>query len=155
MRSDPFVVFAGVNGSTFVGVDAVTKPTLLGGKGNPQQGRVTKILRDASVMVFQNKRSNAYENMVRRRLALEGKEPFDWELGPRSWGTRIPETPIIEHEKDGVLFYYLEVIFLKPGKTTLLLDNNLVHRDDILGLKDHTDTDPDSQGGLDNKVVIR
>jgi hypothetical protein len=72
----------------------------------------------------------------------------------RAWGTRIPNTPVIEHEKDGNVKYYLEVIFLKPGKTEYLLDGRKISVQDIQGLKE-TEVDGESQGGLDNKVIIR
>jgi len=127
---------------------------LLGGKANPMQGRVTKVTQGANVMVFQNKTKNAYEAMVRRRLEQEGKNPDSFELGVRSWGSRIPNTPIIEHEKDGDVKYYLEVIFLKPGATEYFLDGRRIKKEDIQGLKD-VEVDETSQGGLDKKVVIR
>src|SRR6185436_2350012 len=99
MKADIFQVFQNVNGGSFVSIDTVTAPVLSGGKSNPMQGRIKKIMLGASVMVFQNKKSNAYENMVKRRLEAEGKEAASFELGPRKWGQRIPNTPVIEHEK--------------------------------------------------------
>jgi hypothetical protein len=127
----------------------VTEVKLTGGKANPFQGRVTKRMTGASVMVFQNKKSNAYENMVNRRLEAEGKDPASFQLGERAWGTRIPETPFIEHKGQK----YLEVIFLKSGSTELLVDGQ-PYSDHIPGLPEEK-TNADSQGGLDNKVIIR
>ena len=152
MKSDIFQVFANVNGGSFISLDTSTSPVLTGGKKNPMQGRITKIMQGASVMVFQNKKSNAYENMVKRRLEQEGKEPMNFELSPRTWGHRIPDTPVIEHEKDGVVKHYLEVIFLKPGNVKYLLDGKKINKADIEGLKE---VETGGQGGLDNKVIIR
>lgn len=142
-------ILANVNGNSFISIDSVTEVKLKGGKANPFQGRVTKRMTGASVMVFQNKKSNAYENMVQRRLVKEGKNPASFVLGERAWGKRIPETPFIEH-KGGI---YLEVIFLKPGKTELLVDGK-PYTAEIPGLET-VEVDEDSQGGLHDKVIIR
>jgi hypothetical protein len=147
-------IMAGVNGSSFIGIDTITDVKLRGGMKNPQQGRVQKRMTGASVMVFQNNKSNAYENMVHRRLVQEGKNPTSFQLSPRTWGERIPNSPFIRHEKNGVVKYYLEVIFLKAGTVEYLLDGNVVDKSVIDGLQEN-DPNPDGQGGLDNKVIIR
>ena len=71
-----------VSGASFIGLDTLTEVTLAGGKKNPQQGRITKRMKGASVMVFQNKNINGYEAMVHRRLLTEGKDPADFQLSP-------------------------------------------------------------------------
>lgn len=144
---------ANVNGASFIGLDTVTTPVLTGGKKNLQQGRVQKRMTGASVMVFQNKNSNGYENMVQRRLVQEGKDPASFVLGARSWGTRLEDMPIVEHVKDGAVKHYLEVIFLKSGTVEYLLDGVVVPASQIEGLKESAETG--GQGGLENKVVIR
>ena len=118
-----------VNGSTFISLDTITPVKLTGGKSNPLQGRVTKKTTGSNVMVFQNKKgSNSYSNMVNRRLEREGKIPT-FEVGPRTWGTRIPETPFIQHNDE----LYLEMIFLNSGKSEYLLDGK-TFSDEIEGL---------------------
>lgn len=144
--------FQNVSGSSFVGIDTLTEVKLLGGKKNPHQGRVTKRMVGAQVMVFQNKNINGYEAMIERRLIQEGKDPTSFELGERAWGTRIPNMPIIEHFKDGSTGYYLEVIFLKPGRTEYLLDGQPIAANLVIGLQEKVEGE---QGGLENKVVIR
>jgi hypothetical protein len=141
-----------VNGASFIGLDTLTEVKLTGGKKNPMQGRVTKRMVGASVMVFTNQASNGYANMVERRLVAEGKDPASFVLGERAWGTRVPNMPIVEHFKDGATKYYLEVIFLKPGKSVYLLDGNIVPVADIEGLPAANEGE---QGGLENKVHIR
>lgn len=141
-----------VNGASFVGFDALTPVTLTGGKKNPHQGRVQKLMTGAQVMCFQNKKVNGYEEMVRRRLLAEGKDPETFVLGERLWGNRVPNLPIVEHEKDGVKKTYMEVIFLKAGKVTYLLDGTPVDPAEIQGIKEASEGE---QGGLSNKVVIR
>ena len=138
-----------VNGSTFISLDTITPVKLTGGKSNPLQGRVTKKVTGSNVMVFQNKKgSNSYSNMVNRRLEKEGKIPT-FEVGPRTWGTRIPETPFIQHEEN----LYLEVIFLNSGKSEYLVDGK-EYSDEIEGLPVKKVSE-ESQDGLSNKVVIR
>ena len=143
-------VFGGLAGGTFVGIDTETVVKLTGGKGNPQQGRVTKRMTGAQIMVFTNENTNAYDAMVRRRLAAEGKDPDSFELGPRAWGTRITGTPFVEHKGE----YYLETIFMRPGEVEYRLDGQPITKDQIQGLVER-DHNPDAQGGLDNTVVIR
>jgi hypothetical protein len=142
-------ILENVNGASFVSIDSVTEVKLTGGKKNPFQGRVTKVVTGSSVMVFQNKKSNAYENMVKRRLEQEGKDPESFSLGERKWGSRIPETPFVEYNGN----LYLEVIFLKAGKSVYLVDGQ-PFEGEIQGLE-KAEVSEDSQGGLNNKVVIR
>lgn len=142
-------VVSGISGASFVGIDTLTDVKLTGGKSNPMQGLVQKATVGSSVMVFQNKNSNGYENMVRRRLETEGRDPDSFELKPRVWGVRIEGTPIVEHKGT----YYLEVIFLKAGETSYFFSGKPIKKDLIQGLE--TDKEEGRQGGLDNKVIIR
>lgn len=140
-----------INGATPISIDTTTIPTLKGGQKNPHQGRITKYMQGANVMVFQNKKSSSYGDMVARRLKAEGKDPDSFVLGPRSWGTRREGQPFVDHKGE----VYLEVIFLKsPGKkVTYVLDGTTpIDKADIEGLDDKEEGE---QGGLDNKVIIR
>jgi hypothetical protein len=137
-----------VNGSTFITINTETPVKLTGGQKNPLQGRVTKRVVGSNVMVFQNKTTNAYENMVNKRLVQEGFEPKSFSVGPRTWGTRRKDSPFIDHD-DNV---YLEVIFLKSGDVEYLVDGQK--------FEGHIEGLPQSrsegqQGGLENKVIIR
>lgn len=143
-------VFGALAGGTFVGIDTRTEVKLTGGRKNEHQGRVTKVMRGATVMVFTNSETNAYAAMVRRRLAEEGKNPDSFELGERVWGERIPGTPFVEHNGR----HYLETIFMRPGSVEYELDGVPIDKSDIQGLPAPR-IDEDSQAGLDNKVVIR
>lgn len=143
-------VFGALAGGTFVGIDTRTDVKLTGGRKNAMAGRVTKVMRGATVMVFTNSETNAYDAMVRRRLAEEGKDPESFELGERVWGTRIPGTPFVEHNGR----HYLETIFMKPGVVEYELDGAPIDKSDITGLPAPR-IDEDSQAGLDRKVVIR
>ena len=147
MKSNIRQIMSAVNGSTFVGLNTTTPVKLTGGKKNPLQGRVTKVMRDANVMVFTNKNSNGYANMVERRLQSEGKNPKSFVLGDRPWGTRVEGLPIVEHNgKD-----YLEVIFLNSGKTEYLVDGKPFDGK-IEGLQASPEVD---QAGLNDKVIVR
>lgn len=141
-----------INGSSFVGMDTLVEVVLTGGQKNPMQGRVTKRMVGAQVMVFQNKNVNGYEAMIQRRLVSEGKDPASFVLGERTWGVRVPNMPIVEHTKNGETKYYLEVIFLRAGTVEYRLDGKPIAESDIIGLKPGA---AGEQGGLDNKVIIR
>tara|TARA_R110000851_G_scaffold172889_1_gene319178 strand:- start:189 stop:710 length:522 start_codon:yes stop_codon:yes gene_type:complete len=144
-----------VSGASFVGIDTTTIPVLTKFTGtrdnkviNPMHGKVRKHMRGASVMVFQNKQSSGYANMVERRLVSEGKDPASFTLSPRAWGERVEGLPIVEHKGEE----YLEVIFLKAGQVSYTLDGQPIAVGDIIGMKDAS---KGTQGGLDNKVIIR
>lgn len=141
-----------VNGATFISIDTSTTPKLKGGKKNPFKDRVRKIMENANVMVFQNKTKNGYNEMVRRRLLKEGKHPDSFQLSPRVWGVRIPNTPFVEHNGQ----YYLEVIFLRSGEVTFTVGGVPTDPSTIEGLdRDTKDHNMWSQGGLNDKVIIR
>jgi len=141
-------ILSTVNGASFISMDTTTVPKLLGGKKNPMQGRIRKHNTGASIMVFQNKVKHGYKAMVERRLEAEGKAAGSFTLGQRTWGTRVPNLPIVEHEGA----QYLEVIFLKSGKTTYTLDGDAIALADIEGMKAKPEG---AQGGLNDKVIIR
>lgn len=142
-------VLARLNGAAVMGLDTETIPSLLGGKSNPMKDQVTKRHIGALVMLFQNKFVNGYEAAVKRRLVAEGKDPESFELGARRFGTRIPNTPIIDHNGE----LYLECIFQKAGKSEYVYMDQLIDPANVQGLK--LDTKEGEQGGLDDKVIIR
>lgn len=137
-----------VNGSSIINITTETVLPLNGGKANPMVGRVRKITKGTSVMVFQNKKINGYAAMVQRRLIAEGKN-VEFQLSPRRWGTRVPNMPVVEHGNEK----YLEVIVLRPGEVHYELDGSVIEPQRIHGMK--PEAVPATQGGLDNKVVIK
>ena len=139
-------------GLSEVYITTSTVPTLTGGKSNPHQGRVRKINEGSKVLLFRNTDGSAYQNMVKRRLEKEGKDPATFTVQPRKWGKRIHGTPFIHYAEKGC--YYLEVIFIRTGKTHYELDGVKVDESAIEGLKVRKES---KQGGLseNNKVVIR
>lgn len=137
-----------LEGATFAGIDTVTEVKLLGGKKNPQQGRITKQVTGSRVMLFTNKGGSAYDNMVRRRLEQEGKDPESFQLSPRAWGERVVGTPYVTHKGAR----YLEAVFLGAGEVQYLQDGQPISAHDIEGLPSKQEAE---QGGLERKVVIR
>lgn len=137
-------------GLSTVYITTSTEPKLTGGKSNPHQGRVRKINEGSKILFFRNTVGSAYNNMVKRRLEKEGKDPESFVLSPRAWGTRIPNTPFIEHKGA----YYLEAIFVTSGSTHYTLDGKKVDASEIQGLPVRKEA---HQGGLseNSKVVIR
>lgn len=147
-------------GSQIIGIDTLTTVELSGGKTNPMQGKVKKLVEGSQVMIFKN--GKGYFNMVTRRLkkqmqelrlvttlqlfdAIEGKQ---WEPKPRQWGQRVANSPFVSHKENT----YLECIFLRPGSVKYFLDGIEIPKDQIIGLKDKVEGD---QGGLIDKVIIR
>lgn len=138
-----------VNGASIISIDTLTTVRLRGGVSNPLQGKVTKRVTGSNVMVFQNKTTNAYENMVQRRLIDEGKDPTLFELSPRAWGVRVSELPFVHHHQE----YYLEVIFLRAGKVKYYVNGRLTAKEDIPDIVERGEEA--QQGGLVNKVIVR
>lgn len=145
---DVLAVLSALNGNGFVGVDTETVPVLKGGKKNPMQGRVKKVVSGSQCQMFQNKYLNGYEEMVRRRLNAEGKNGTDFQLGSRAWGSRIEGLPLVEHKGK----YYLELIYQNSGNVQYLLDGEPIAKEEIEGLDDKPEG---AQGGLSDKVIIR
>lgn len=137
-------------GLSTVYITTSTEPRLTGGKSNPHLGRVRKINEGSKILFFRNTSGSGYNNMVKRRLEKEGKDPETFKLSPRAWGSRIPNTPFIEHKGN----FYLEAIFVSSGKTHYELDGKKVDASEIQGLPVRKES---HQGGLseNNKVVIR
>lgn len=161
-------ILADINGAEFASIDTLTIVPLnktLGGRGtgaNPHHGKVFKRTEGIRCMVYTNKNSNAYENMVKRRLVKEGQDPEQFQLGERAFGKRIENTCFIEHTLKGetVPQKYLEVICIGDGpklsEYLLVTDRGMrpIAKDEIIGLKPES-VNPDSQGGLEDKVIIR
>lgn len=141
-------VFASLNGNGFVGVDTETVPVLKGGKKNPMQGKVKKVVTGSNAQMFQNKFLNGYEQMVRRRLEAEGKNGASFQLSPRPWGVRLSGLPLVEHKGK----YYLELIYQSAGKVEYLLDGKSIEQDKVEGLEPSSEGE---QGGISDKVIIR
>lgn len=139
-----------MKGASIGSIDSETIPALTGGKKNPMKGKVTKVAKKQNVMFFCNSNNNSYNDMVKRRLVKEGKNPETFVLGKRPWGTRLPDTPFIEHKGN----LYVEVIFLQsPKDVVYFLDGAPIAKSDIQGLP--VDKPSTGQGGLDDKVVLR
>lgn len=142
---------ANVSGSTFVGIDTETVVKLGGGKKNPYQGKLIKRMIGANVMLFSNTNMNSYSNMVKRRLEKEGKNPEEFTVGPRAWGERVENMPLVKHKDET----YLEVIFLKAGNVEYVMDGNIIDKpEEIEGFPTVKATGGE-QGGLEDKVIIR
>ena len=148
--SDIMPLLEKIRGATFASMDTRTSVKLTGGKKNPMKDRVWKVCKNHRVMIFTNQNSNAYQNMVRRRLEKEGKT-INFDVAPRAWGTRIPNTPIIEHNGK----YYLDVIFLAPGSIEYFLDDEQISEGSIEGMP--IKSVESGRQGLEpnNKVVVR
>lgn len=107
-----------INGCTFATIDAETVPS----------PGIRKVTTGKRVILFTNKKSSGYDNMVRRRLIEAGKNPDNFGLGDLPWGTRVPDSPLITHGPKT----YLQVIELHPGASRFfLLDGKEVAEKDL------------------------
>lgn len=140
-----------IKGTSFAGIDTLTEVKLKGGKKNPFQGRVQKKTTGANIMLYNDSSKNVYGNMVKKRMLEEGKDPETFELKPRAWGTRIENSPFIEHKDK----YYLECIFVSPGKSVYLVDGVETPKEEIEGLETEKKVSETSQGGIENKIILR
>jgi len=92
-----------IEGCTFASLDAITKPT----------PGLRKVVTNEQVILFTNKKSSGYENMVKRRLEQAGLDPDTFTVGELPWGSRVPNTPLINCAGS----MYLQCIIRKPGKS--------------------------------------
>lgn len=133
-------VLAEVSGCTFASLDAVT--TVSPGITHEVMGK--------RVILFTNKKSSGYENMVRRRLIEAGKDPDTFVVGDLPWGTRVPNSPLIEHREKGKV--YLQAIELAPGISKYFMLGKEANPND-LGIKKK---EPYNQGlPTDAQVNVR
>lgn len=113
-------ILASIRGCTFATLSAETRPI----------AGIRHVVEGQRVMLFTNKHSSGYENMVKRRLASVGKNPDDFVVGDLPWGERIPETPMIRHRGE----IYLQTILLAEGVSKYYLGLREINPDDF-GLK--------------------
>ncbi len=127
-------------GALIIGFDSSTIPVLTGGKKNPMQGRVTKVMTGAVAMVNRN-----YENARNKQLQVAGFKPT-FKVQPRRWGTfAIKGMPVLTHK--GAV--YLNTSILKAGKVSYLLDGKAIDKALITGLSDSKGT------GIDKASVTK
>src|SRR5574337_1686037 len=123
-----------VKGCRFASIKSTTLVPLTGGKKNEMQGRITKRT-TAKIMLFSS--SAGYVNQVRKELEKQGVNPDTFKLGERTWGSKIEDTPLVEHiTKDGQKKYYVEVVFLNLLETPqYFLDGKPISKDAVIGVK--------------------
>lgn len=148
-------ILAPIQGATFASLDTQTQVKLLGGKSNPHQGRVYKRCLGNRVILFTNKRSSGYENMVKRHLALAGLDPATFNAGDLPWGTRVPNSPFIQHNDK----LYLQAVFQKTGDVKYFIRDERyanrfspIDKNEIIGLTNRTGSE--GQGLPNDKQVI-
>jgi len=110
-----------IKGCTFASLDAETVP----------KPGIHKIVTGERVMLFTNKQTSGYENMVRRKLIQAGKNPDNFVLSELPWGERVPGTPLIYHEGR----HYLQTILLAPGEANYFIGRHKVNPEDV-GIKE-------------------
>ena len=130
------------NGHSFVGLttltDARAKKT-----GNPF-GKILKKTRLLANIGFHY--SNSLDNQAKR----EGKE-IDFDIKPRRWGVRLPNTPLVEHKGKHYLEYKAEDVqsveyFTEEGEQ---IEKSQI--EEFLPKPRHSST----QDNLDKKIILR
>lgn len=119
-KSDLISVLKSVKGSTFVNIETVTEPQLLGGKSCPFNG-ITKHSIINGCIGFK------YENSVNNQRLREASIN-DFKSEPRKWGTKIPNTPLVEHQGT----YYLEVKVEKTEQPVYVLSGKIIDNKEII-----------------------
>ena len=130
------------NGHSFVGLttltDARAKKT-----GNPF-GKILKKTRLLANIGFH------YANSLNSQAKREGKE-IDFDIKPRRWGVRLPNTPLVEHKGKHYLEYKAENVqsveyFTEKGEQ---IEKSQI--EEFLPQKRHSST----QKELDKKIILR
>jgi hypothetical protein len=130
-------LLAPLSGNTFVGVTALTVPSLSGGKKNPHLGRITKrsIL---TIQVFKDG-TKGYINKRQKELDAKGDGEI-FKISDRAWGQRLSGTPFFTHTKaNGEYAEYIEGIVTSVTSVQWLLDGNPIDKGDVEGVKPSTD----------------
>ena len=112
---------------------------------NPHFESISKLTMGSSVMF-----GASYENMVKKKLVTEGKDPLDFVAGSLPWGTRIGDSILIEHKGQ----VYVQMIFKSSGDTTFRNGASVIDKNDIIGMP-KSKPSAESQGELTDKVTIR
>lgn len=98
-------------GVSFIGLVSLTEPDWT--KLAPFD--VAQNVRKLTIGVYMTGAS--YERRVNRIRTQDGNSER-FVVGPRKWGNRIPNTPMIHHVKDGQSKFYLEVMATKNRPQT-------------------------------------
>lgn len=107
-----------IQGCTFANLDAMTEPS----------NGIQKVTTGVRIILFTNKKSSGYENMVKRRLEEAGKDPNGFVLGDLLWGTRLPDSPVIENKGK----HYLQCILLSEGQSKYFIGGREVPQDGLM-----------------------
>jgi len=126
-------------------------------KADAGKGMLLDILSQAEIDELSAKIEAALEaGEDERKEAAEER----FQVKPRKWGERIPNSPFIEHTKVGDVHpnYYLDTIWLRAGTTEFFLDGNPIAEADIQGYEKPVAKEAANvQGGLkvENQVIVR
>ena len=148
-------IFENVKGTRFCGIDSETNVPRLARDEKVQPGKLTKVTKGSTVMVFAQEDPTAYSDQVKRRMEKEGIDPNSWEGGPLPYGEWMGNSPFIVHTKKGDTepTYYLRVHFVHAGKSEYFLDGKSIAKSAIV---DTSATQKGGeQGGQKDKVIPR
>lgn len=145
----PFV--ENLKGANIIHVTYRTNVVLAGGKKNEQQGRVEKVT-TTPAMLFSQANVFAYQDMVRRRQAKEGKDPIFIAKDP-AWEWKTINNGVVEYtNKENVTERYLKIIKTGRQRTQYFLDGIPVPVSQIIGLRESKSNE---YQGVDQGIEVR
>ncbi len=89
-------------GTQFCGITFLSNPRCRK-TGNPYKNVMKRVTANIEVGIN-------YKKKLERAMVATGGNGQEADLHPRTWGQRIPNTPFVEHTKDGEKNFYLECI---------------------------------------------
>lgn len=141
-QKDLIATLSANKGTTMITIVASVEPQMRK-TANPYFGRVEKVSKVNGVIGWQ------YENSVNLQRTREGNEA-DFESMPRTWGTRIAGTPLVNH-KDR---YYLELKVEHVLDTMYFVDGLPATDEQIAGIKSFMPEKKESARQEVEKVII-
>ena len=148
------------NPSAKITIDMRTEQKLSGGKSNPMQGRVFKETLHLPIELALPGVAGGYAERLKDQAMSDGLDPSAYQPKERVWGTRIDNSPLIEHKDE----HYLEFFVVGSGIVSYVFDENntrraedfvSIEKDKIEGLPAPRDVGSHTQDGLTKKVDVR
>lgn len=137
-----------------------TQVKLKGGQSNSMQNRIFKETEDLRIELAIPGVAGGYADRLKEQAVADGLNPDTYQPKARAWGTRIDNSPLIEHKGE----HYLEFFVTGSGKTRYVYDINNSGRADefveikpsmIEGLPESKEVGSHVQDGLSKKVDVR
>jgi len=131
--------------SSFISIDAETVPSMRK-TGNPFHGSVMKRSTTSGIINFH------YSNAVNNQREREGNEEV-FVSKPRTWGTRIEKSPLVEHK--GSFYIEMKVEDVSTSEFFNTETGDSVAKDQLLEWLPKSRTGVSENQGTDKAIFIR